>query len=314
MGSYHLSPVTRIKRAIRRLISRISSRYSSPVANFFWDGPEIPLWSKACIHSFKNNGFKVIVYSYSDTLKDEFSGTGITVADAEKICEKSFRDKLFNAAKPDTYGKTYACFTDFFRLRLLSQRPGTWWFDTDIFCINNAKKFKDLERSNQGLAICGFEDPPTAPTLNACNAILWFGDKNFAKKTFDNLVTTYPPFKEHAWKWAQTAIPYLNDTIQKHTQKFNVQSRDVFYPLSWQLDEISVFMLPEYVDKARAYCNNSLTLHFWNEVFRIQDISRNQLPPEGSFLHQLITDNLPAAAAYDRLDIDSLREKLSENT
>lgn len=308
-ASYIFRPIDRF---FSKLIFKLIGKDATPIANFFWDGPKLTVWSKACIHSFNNNGFIVNVYTYSDTLRDEFSGTGITVVNAEEICEKSFRDRLFNAAKPNSYGKTYACFTDFFRLRLLSDHPRTWWFDTDVFCLKNAKKFKELELSTTERTICGHEDSPNANVKNACNAILWFGDKSFAKETFDNLVTSYQPFNEHEWSWAQTAIPYLNNVILHHPEKFNIQNRNVFYPLSWRLNDISMFMLPENANKARAYCDNSLTLHFWNEIFTQRGISRNQLPPDGSFLHELIVDNIPATSSIDLLDTGELRQKLSE--
>lgn len=312
MTNNNLAVIAKFFRLPWEYLSHIKTCHSAPTANFFWDGPEISLWSKACIHSFKNNGFKVIVYSYSDTLQDEFTTQGITVVNAEEICEKSFRDKLFNAAKPDTYGKTYACFTDFFRLCLLSKRPGTWWFDTDVFCIKNAKFFKELERSSSGLAICGYEEPINAPVVTVCNAILWFSDKNFAQDTFDTLVSSYPPFKEHEWKWAQTAIPHLNDTIHRYPKKFNIQKRKVFYPLSWRHNDISIFMLPENADTARTRCDDSLTLHFWNEIFSRLDISRDQLPPKGSFLHELIVDNITVGPSTGTLDEKQIKQLLSE--
>ena len=312
MATHNLATIAKYFKTPWKYLSRITTNHSPPTANFFWDGPRISLWSKACINSFKNNGFKVIIYSYSDTLQNEFTEEGITVVNAEEICEKSFRDKLFNAAKPGSYGKTYACFTDFFRLCLLSKRPGTWWFDTDVFCIKNAILFKQLEHSSPGLTICGNEDTLDAPVVNTCNAILWFSDKNFAKETFDNLVSSHPPFEEHEWAWAQTAIPYLNSVIQSHPHKFNIQKREVFYPLSWLPNEISIFMLPENADTARTHCEDSLTLHFWNEVFSRLDISRDQLPPEGSFLHKLIIENLSIGSSTGVLDAEQIRQKLSE--
>jgi len=312
MATNNLAALYNFFKILWKYLSHIKTNHSAPTANFFWDGPQMPLWSKACIHSFKNNGFKVIVYSYSDTLQNDFTTEGITVVNAERICEKSFRDRLFNAAKPGTYGKTYACFTDFFRLCLLYKRPGTWWFDTDVFCIKNAKFFKELERSSSGLAICGYEDPINAPVVNACNAILWFDNKKFAKETYDTLVSSYPPFKKHEWKWAQTALPHLNDVIQRHPKKFNIQERKVFYPLSWRHDEISIFMLPENADKARARCDSSLTLHFWNEIFSRLEISRDRLPPKGSFLYELITDNIVIDSSTETLDAKQVKQLLSE--
>ena len=295
---------------LKKFVPQSSSSNTIPVANFFWDGPDISLWSKACILSFQSNGFDVVVYSYSGTLKDACSGIGVSVVDAELICAKSFRDKLFGAAKADTYGKTYACFADFFRLRLLSERPGTWWFDTDVFCLSHAQRFKRLEGASETKVICGYETPVDEPTQTACNAILWFGDGAFAKNIFSDLLETYPPFEESAWHWGQTAIPFLNKVIQTQPEKFNIQPREVFYPLSWRLEEMSIFLLPEKYDEARERCRGSLTLHFWNEIVNRLELSPNRLPPKGSLLYELVVISSDATASDGTLDVNEIRAKL----
>ena len=33
-------------------------------ANFFWHGSELSIYEKACLRSFLNYGFKVVVYSF----------------------------------------------------------------------------------------------------------------------------------------------------------------------------------------------------------------------------------------------------------
>ena len=167
-----------------------------------------------------------------------------------------------------------------------------------------------LEGASETQVICGYQNPVDELTQTACNAILWFGDGAFAKKMFSNLLEAYPPFEESAWTWAQTAIPFLNEVIQTQPEKFNIQPREVFYPLSWRVNEMSIFLLPEKLDEARERCRDSLTLHFWNEIVNRLKLPSNSLPPKGSLLYELVVGNFHATASVGTLDINEMRARL----
>ena len=288
-----------------------TSTLAAPVANFFWDGPSLTLWSRACIRSFERQGFDVSVYSYSKTLGETLADDGIRVLNAAAICEPGFREGLLAAAAPDSYGKTYACFSDFFRLRLMAQRPGTWWLDTDVFCLQPAARFAELQQRHAEMTICGFQHPSDAPVVKVCNAVLWFGDGAFAGEVNDRLMADYPPFEPHSWGWATTAIPYINDVINQHPERFAIQPRRTFYPLSWQPDELAMLLFEEHLEEARERCSDALTLHFWNEIFTRRNIPRNLLPPDGSFLQALIRENMSVPSSTGTLEAETIKQLLT---
>ena len=64
-------------------------------ANFFWHGSELSIYENACLRSFLNYGFKVVVYSFEKIKLPN----NIIYKDANKILKKSEIKKFIHEVK-----------------------------------------------------------------------------------------------------------------------------------------------------------------------------------------------------------------------
>jgi hypothetical protein len=259
-------------------------------ACFFWDGIRMPLWNRACIFSFLNHGFQVTLFSYESKLSREFpSHPQLTFADAREIYADSFPSQLRAAAATDSYGKTHACFADYFRLKLLAEIPDCWWFDTDVFCLEDVDKFDGLVSTHPKSLVCGSQGGEPA---DACNAVMYFGDQRFASELSNRLEQDCKPFEPHDWNWAHTAIPFLNQAISEFPQRVYVAPQHVFFPIGFMPAEVRLFLFPEHFEIAQERCTLSLTLHYWNEIMRAGGIETDRRPPRDCFVDRLISEHI----------------------
>ena len=138
----------------------------------FWHGP-LDRLRRVCLHSQVAAGHKVTVYSFEPIagLPD-----GVGNAEAEAILPHAFLEKL-RPPQPDGSWRDWTTlqFSDFFRMRLMSQSAGLW-LDADVLLlkeveIDPAKPYFAWERPRQ-LGNSVLYLPPDDPIVLAFEGLM----------------------------------------------------------------------------------------------------------------------------------------------
>ncbi|MFN3937658.1 MAG: hypothetical protein ACK4KW_08765 [Gemmobacter sp.] len=267
----------------------------------FWYGGPLSAWEMACLASFAPFGHDLHVYSYDRTL---VLPPGAMWRDAGEILPES--EVFFYR---DGFGRgSVSAFANLFRYALLRDRGG-WWVDTDVLCLGR------LPASGEG-AVVGMESPGRVnsaviyapprhplPTIAAREALALGKDV----------------------RWGN-AGPHLMTRLclgEAAVDGVSVLPATTFYPIHWR-DVVPMLMLPSRAREAEAACRNASALHLYNEIFRRRGITKQKLPPEGSWLRSLFERHHASGthmAAHTALDVRRAtlsyyarraREKLSE--
>ena len=138
----------------------------------FWHGPMDAL-RQTCLRSQLAAGHKVTVYSF-----DPVAGLpdGVGNAEAEAILPHAFAERL-RPSEPDGSWRDWTLlqFSDFFRMRLMSERAGLW-LDADVLLlkpveIDPAKPYFAWERPRQ-LGNSVLYLPPNDPIVTAFEKLM----------------------------------------------------------------------------------------------------------------------------------------------
>jgi hypothetical protein len=237
----------------------------SEIANFFWAGNSLSIYEQLSLKSFLLNNFIVRVWSYG---KLDLPN-GIEFMDAEKILPKA-----------DLYKYNYlAAFSDIFRFKLLSEKNGEWWFDTDCICLKNEKKFKRLKQDKK--IIAGWED---SNFLNG--ACLNFIDNKIGldlvleqKNIINNRINL---------KWGEIGPVLLTNWLTKNNLLKQVLNKNIFYPIHYT--QTRLMNNPRHTKSLKSLAKDSYVCHLWNEILS-KEINKNIHPSKGSFLDYLFEIN-----------------------
>jgi hypothetical protein len=235
------------------------------IANFFWAGNCLSIYEELSLKSFLLNNFTVRVWSYDKlNLPD-----GIELMDAEKILPKA-----------DLHKYNYlAAFSDIFRFKLLSEKNGEWWFDTDCICLKNEKEFKQLKQDKK--IIAGWED---SNFLNG--ACLNFMDNKIGldlvleqKNIINNKINL---------KWGEIGPVLLTNWLTKNNLLKEILNKNTFYPIHYT--QTRLMNNPRYTKSLKSLVKDSYVCHLWNEILS-KEINKNIHPNKNSFLDYLFEIN-----------------------
>jgi hypothetical protein len=235
-------------------------------ANFFWHGPRLRLYERACLTSFVQKGLSVNLYTFNDKLDVP---EGVRRIDARKVAKEDEVTSLTQGGKRGSI----AAFTDLFRYRLFQREPG-WWFDTDVFCLSEVDAFKQIEQSSAGLLV-GEEAPGK---LNG--AVLCVTDPSVAlelEKRANAVGTVFP--------WGAIGPGLISRYVDDLPTKCTVVSPDTFYPIHYQ--EADKLFRTEQRSECEMRTSRALSVHLWNEILTTWKIPVEVLPCEGSYLSHL---------------------------
>lgn len=248
----------------------MSSTANKQTANFFWHGPKLQLWNYLCVKSFVDNGFNVNVWTY-----DELEvPNGATICDAGKYCN---REDLTSITQNGKQG-CLSAFSDLFRWALLEKEDG-WWFDTDCLCLKHESEFAEL--TVNATIVAGLE-PSYGKSLVACGA-LNVPNKEVAH-IINMLVDKTLEVTNRNIGWGQISVQMLTNLIEASPMLGNgIVDKSYFYPLIPQeaLKAISTSCSEELEELTAS----SYVYHFWNEMMRRGGINCDEMPPQGSYLH-----------------------------
>lgn len=259
----------------------------------FWSGQGMTAFELACLSSFVRHGYAVTVYGYEAVhdLPD-----GVSFQRADDIVDRRFVDAFLIKGRP-----SLSHFSDLFRYRLF-QNTRAVWIDSDMYLL---RPF-DLTLPPTLLAR---EDTDTL-----CGAIMRLDSANPA---LTQLVERTEAVAGRNLEWGETGPRLLTAVFgaEALAQSFGP---DRFFPVHY--DDFWKVLLPEFSDECRASCRDGYTLHLWNNIVTKVGVWKDVLPPEGSYLHQVFTDDglgglfqgtFPAGAM--RHVIDNYRMRMSGN-
>jgi hypothetical protein len=236
------------------------------IANFFWHGPRLGLYERACLTSFVIAGLTTRLYSFDPKIEVP---QGVEVMDASALAQES---EVFAYTQGGKKG-SIAAFSDVFRYRLLQLAPG-WWFDTDIYCLQGPESFLALERTSRGILIGeqGRND------LNA--AVLYISDTDIARELEQQAVA-----KGHVFGWGAIGPDLVRKYVAANPERATVVGPSAFYPIHYR--KTDKFYRPETREECEGLARDAVCVHLWNEILRIWHIPQNVMPCEGSYLHAL---------------------------
>jgi hypothetical protein len=258
------------------------------IANFFWHGYPLTVYENTCLASFVKRGFDVNLWCFDAMDAPE----GVRIRDASEILP---REDIRKFSQDGRKGNISA-FANAFRYKLLSEREG-WWFDTDIVCLANSKKFAAV--SAQRPIVCGREDKTT---IN--NAVIKVPDKQIAHEFVAELERSGV-----SGPWGFLGPQLVTRTLKNLDLLRLAAPREVFYPIHWS--QFDAALLPGRRSEAEQLCAGALTYHIWNEYLNRVSFPKNLLPPEGSFLHEQIMENYPAARGMAALPAETMTALLA---
>lgn len=237
-------------------------------ANFFWHGPKLGLYERACLTSFVQSGLLTRLYAF-DT--DIIVPDGVVVVNASEYAQES---EVFAYTQGGKKG-SIAAFSDIFRYRLFQKSPG-WWFDTDIFCLQGSEVFRKLEQSSKGVLVGqqGHDD------LNA--AVLYISDTAVAKELEQQAAT-----RGYSFGWGDIGPNLIRQYIKANPDRATVVPPSRFYPIHFR--QTDKFFLPDKKEECRALVADAACVHLWNEILRIWKIPQNVMPCKDSYLHMLFS-------------------------
>ncbi len=245
-------------------------------ANFFWHGSELSIYEKACLRSFLNYGFKVVVYSF-ERIKLPYN---IIYKDANKILKKSEIKKFIHDGKRGCL----AAYSDKFRILLQKKNLG-WWFDFDIICLKNSKSFNKLEKNKK--IIIGYE---TKYKVN--NAVLKINNLNFSDEILKEINKI-----GYKFRWGEIGPILLNNFLKKKNFKSEILNEKFFYPINYK--KIEILFNPKKIKDAIRLTKHSYTVHLYNQIINRIGLPKNILPPKNSYLYNLMIKTCPE---YDKLE------------
>ncbi len=239
-------------------------------ANFFWHGSELSIYEKACLRSFLNSGFKVVVYSF----KRIKLPSNVIFKDANKILKKSELKRFIHGGKKGCL----AAYSDKFRILLQKKNLG-WWFDLDIICLKNSKSFNELERNKK--IIIGYE---TKYKVN--NAVLKINNSNFSNEILEQINNI-----GYNFRWGEIGPILLNNFLKKKKINNEILAEKIFYPINYE--KIEFFFNPKKIKDAIKLTKESYTVHFYNQIINRIGLPKNILPPKYSYLYNLMIKTCP---------------------
>jgi len=226
----------------------------------FWIGDSLSPYEALCLRSFLDHGHSFVLYCYSNQLKVP---KGVELRDASAILPK---DRCFSYSAGFGKGSFSAC-SNLFRYLLL-QRFGGWWVDTDVICLTH--------RIPDYYSFFAYEDDDF---ING--AVLYFepGDRLIEECLREALKLGRDV------TWGQIGPRLITRKARELNRAWEAEAPSTCYPVHWSA--ALQLVDPRKTEEIASSVADSIMLHLWNEIFRQAGISKQRLPPHGSYLRML---------------------------
>ncbi|MGC1506268.1 MAG: hypothetical protein WA782_19275 [Sulfitobacter sp.] len=251
-----------------------------------WIGGPLSWMEQLCLKSFVDQGQQITLFSYEDipNVPD-----GVVCRDGREIIDT---DDFIKYEKKDSF----ALFADWFRLHMIKQCPGMIWVDTDVYCHQPMTYDSDYvfgyelpgeHRVNN--AVLGM--PPDSEMLRQ---MIEFTDDRFSVAPFlprqrqeklRQMAAKGKPVHVSEQPWGVWGPMMVTHYVHHLKLTEHVLPLDAFYPITFR--ERTKFM--RRADRAESLITDKTTaLHLWASNKRQLGNIHDGLPPEGSYLDQLV--------------------------
>lgn len=222
-----------------------------------WIGDSLTQIEQLCINSYQSNGHEFHLYVY-DEIKDV--PRNIIIKDANEIIPRS---KIFL----DSRG-TVASFSDWFRYKLLFEKGG-WWVDMDNICLQPYNFEQEYCFSSEGSNIF----------LGELNIGI-MKSKPKSNFLFDclNFIESYPTLDKV--QWGEFGPRLLRGVLQCYDYRYFMCPPITFCPIHYSNFEDVFYKYFEVTDQV-------FSIHLWNEMLRVNSISKNNQFPQESLFESL---------------------------
>ncbi|MFN3824425.1 MAG: hypothetical protein ACK4RN_10630 [Pseudorhodobacter sp.] len=251
-----------------------------------WIGGGLSWLEKLCLKSFVDRGQKITLFSYEDIPNVP---EGVIRRDGREIYDTG---DFIKYEKKDSF----ALFADLFRIHMLRACPGMIWVDTDVYCHRSMTYDDDH--------VLGFELPGTDRVNNAVlglpadSAILsdmlaFMEDRHaippFLKKSlraeYRAAAAAGQPVHVSQQPWGVWGPLMITHFVAAHGLQAKVQPIDAFYPVIFP-DRLKFLRRSAVVEKMLTPATTAL--HLWASNKRELGLRHGGLPPEGSYLADLL--------------------------
>ena len=251
-----------------------------PVFKGFWHGPPLDPVRRACLQSFVKRGYTYELYTYEPVAVPP----RVVLKDASAIMP---REDLFYFGNADI-----APFSDLFRAKLLLDTGG-WWCDIDTICLSD-----------------GIPDHRYA----------WSREYQALYQEVSNGLIAGPkgdPIFLELYRRCRDLAPKIERRQELGAEAFTHLLEDLGLPLDMSGDaasfsplssfEVIKLWFPKFAEEIHAKIAGALFLPLYLSAPKIAGIDLEKLPPEGSFLAEILRQYLPEVTA-SRYDVDEAKD------
>jgi hypothetical protein len=236
-----------------------------------WIGKSLPTVQQICLSSYVYYDQPINLYSYENIVGIP---DGVNVLDANLILPEDKIFKIFDS---------YACFSDYFRYKLLSM-VNTIWVDADHMSLSKnwgteeveyfygvQKEYSEIGKINNGVLKYPKDSELAKKLIFECEALI---------------------DKKEQTSWGDTGPKLLTKIINElELNKFAINKNKI-YPINWDkrdnAQDIKTMFISDFLEKEKFKPmlefldkHKSFSLTFWNNVFK--QIIEESVPEKGSF-------------------------------
>lgn len=276
-----------------------------------WVGTQLSPIESYCIKSYIKQGHDFHLYGYNDfaTLPK-----GTILKDANSIIPEN---QIFRYKSGPGKG-SLAAFADLFRYHLLSEKGG-WWTDMDFLCMNPLKQpsclflageFQPRRARNNShqrpwghinralktirstISTKQLKGRPTSSILQAMaykqspTCSLMYAEPNHP--VMIEAASESKRLKDTDLRWGAIGPNLVASLAKKHQKSHQILIGNAkeYMPISY--DQIKIILQPSNNFKTESI----KTIHLYNEVWRQNNIDKNNPPGEGSLFQHIVSKAL----------------------
>ena len=210
-----------------------------------WIDKKLGDHNRLCLESFLRRGSEVHLYAYGPI---ENVPQKVTLLDANKILDRSliFKD----------HHKSYATFSDWFRVKLLYYLGG-WWSDADVFCLKPFESEMPFVYATEKVI-----DFNGQSSIAVCNCVIKMKKHSeIGSSLLSNVERQINKFGPTKLRWTDIGARALSAEIIEHDQLNYVVKPEVFCPISYS-DFDQIFKNINNLDQEKTF-----GIHLWNQMW-----------------------------------------------
>lgn len=233
-----------------------------------WIGEELSDLENLCISSYIKNGYDFHLYAY-----DEISNVpeDCIILDANSILDKS-EIFCYNVGQ----GKgSFSAFSNLFRYKLLFEEGGVWT-DTDVISLN---------RFPEDLEYIFASEKDGDKVVCSSNFIKAPAGSDFAKYCYDKASSV----NRETLQWGTIGPSLVGESVKAHGLSDFVLHFKKFNHVPWYNTEVFFMGDPPSTGDLiyETVMRDSYCVHLWNEVWRRNNIDKNNKFDPGCFFEVL---------------------------